>query len=322
MRVCIAGVGAVGATVAARLAASSADVRLIARGARLEDLRRNGLRVAFDGEERLCARLPASDRPSEFGIQDVLIVAVKAYSLPQLLPELAPLVGPQTAVAPLVNGIPWWYFQGNSGPGAGDAVHAVDPGAGLRDRFAAASIVGCVAYLTSRLAPDGWVIVSGTPRLHIRDIDGPAREHTRRLAALLSAAGIATQVSERIRAELWTKIALNAATNPLSVISGATLVEQFTDARLLPIVRTVLEETGRVARAYGIAPAMALEEMLATGRRAGPFETSMLQDFRAGRPLELGAIGDALLELAAKIGEEMPTTRRLVGLCAYLGARR
>jgi 2-dehydropantoate 2-reductase len=162
----------------------------------------------------------------------------------------------------------------------------------------------------------------GTQRLHIGPIQGAVSPKIEQLAAILSASGIATGVSAEIRPPLWTKVALNLATNPLSVVTEATLVQQFTDPRLLPIVTAVIEESLRVAAAFGVGASLSLAEMLATGRQAGAFETSMLQDYRAGRMLELNSIGTAVLELAGKVGVSMPTTEILIALCAHRAARR
>jgi 2-dehydropantoate 2-reductase len=321
-RICLAGVGAVGATIAARLAASGETVTLLARGARLAQLRRDGLRVDFGGK-LLEARLRVSDRP-DFGIQDIVFVAVKAQGLAELLPTLRPLIGPQTLVAPLVNGIPWWYFQGAGGSFDGDPVVAVDPQGALRDSIAAERIIGCVVYLTAQLTSSGLVSVMGGQRVVVGEIHHAVsvRAQAQALAALLSRAGITARSSEHIRDDLWTKVALNLATNPLSVVTEATLLDQFTDPKLLPIVSAVIEETSRVAQGHDAKPTMSMDEMIATGRKAGPFETSMLQDYRAGRALELDAIGSSVLELARKIGQAMPTTQLIVDLCAHRAARR
>lgn len=320
-RFCIAGVGAVGGTIAARLAAHGQSVSLIARGARLEQLRRDGLRVQFDAAAPAVMPLPVSDGRG-LGIQDVLVIATKAPSLPALLPRLAPLIGPRTLVVPLVNGIPWWYFLGEGGAFAGNPVAAVDPEGELVAALPAERIVGCVAYLTSRLEADGLVRAQGAQRLHIGPIHACVSPEIQELAAVLSEAGIAATVSPQIRAELWTKVALNLATNPLSVVAEATLIEQFTDPLLLPIVTGVIGEALRVAAAFGVRASMSLAEMIATGRRAGAFETSMLQDYRAGRMLELDAIGRAVLDLAGKVAVSMPTTEILLALCARRAARR
>jgi 2-dehydropantoate 2-reductase len=348
-RICVAGVGAVGSTIAARLLAAGHEVRLLARGTRLAQLRTRGLEVNFAGE-RFTAPVTASDH-AEFGVQDIVFTAAKAHGLEALLPQLEPLIGPHTLLVPLVNGIPFWYFHGTHGRFAGDTVAAVDPRGALHDllretpsdargsagALGAAHLLGCVLYVTARLEPTGEVAVMGGQRLVVGDIDAgaatdaassapgafppAAAPHAAELAALLSRAGLATTATPRIRDSLWTKVALNLATNPLSVVTGATLVDMFTDPRLLGVVSAVLTETARVAEGHGATATMTLDEMLATGRNAGAFETSMLQDYRAGRPLELGAIASSVLELADKIGEQMPTTRIIVDLCAHRASR-
>jgi 2-dehydropantoate 2-reductase len=322
--------GAVGSTLAAHLLAAGEDVSLLARGTRLTQLRRDGLCVDFAGE-RFTARVTAGDRP-DFGIQDIVFTAAKAQALGALLPTLAPLIGRDTCVVPLVNGIPWWYFQGAGGRFDGDRVAAVDPGGELHRGVAAAHLIGSVLYVTARLHPSGWVSVMGAERLIVGEIsddagapagNSPATSaRVEALAALVSRAGLLTTASERIRDHLWTKVALNLATNPLSVVTEATLVDLFTDSRLEPIVSAVIAEASRVARGYGARQTLTLAEMRATGRKAGAFETSMLQDYRAGRPLELEAIAASVLELAAKIGEQMPATQLIVDLCAHRAARR
>jgi 2-dehydropantoate 2-reductase len=319
-RICVAGVGAVGATMAARLAAAGETVSLLARGTRLAQLRQDGLCVDLDGQ-RVETRLSVSDRP-DFGIQDVVFIATKAQGLAELLPTLGPLIGPHTVVAPLVNGIPWWYFQRDGGPFDGDRVLAVDPHGALRDAVPADRLVGCVVYFTARLLPSGVVSALGNQRLAVGDIAHGTSARAAVLAARLSGAGIVATSSDRIRDDLWTKVALNLATNPLSVVTGATLLEMFTDPTLLPMVCAVLDEAARIAAGHGVRLTLSLDEMIATGRKAGAFETSMLQDYRAGRPLELDAIGYSVLELAKKIGQEMPIATLIVNLCAHRAARR
>jgi 2-dehydropantoate 2-reductase len=337
MKVCVAGVGAVGTTIAARLAAAArtstpshgntsahshtaAQVHLLARGSRLEQLRRDGLCLALP-DASIDVAVPVSDRP-DFGIQDIVFIATKAHGLAELLPTLEPLIGPETLVAPLVNGIPWWYFQGIEGRFAGDAVAAVDPSGQLRAQLAPQRILGCVVYLTARLLPSGRVHVMGRQRVVVGALRPGRCARADALADLLSSAGIDCVASADIRSELWTKVALNLATNPLSVVTEATLQEQFNDPNLLPMVTAVIEETLRVGRGYGAEFTMSLPQMVETGRKAGAFETSMLQDYRAGRPLELAAIAHGVLELARKIGEAMPTTQLIVDLCAHRAAGR
>jgi len=319
-RFCVAGVGAVGGLIAARLAQAGHRVCLMARGARLAQLQDAGLRVAEDGGAAPALRLEASDQPV-FGVQDFVVLATKAQALPGLLPSLLPMIGPQTCVIPVVNGIPWWYFQGIDGAPE-RAVAAVDPGGVLLRLIPARQILGCVAFLTSALRDDGVVVASGRPRLSLGEIDGAARPRGEELAGWLSAAGVETRAVPNIRAVLWTKLALNLATNPFSVVTGAGVREMFTDPNLLPIATAVMQEARVVAAAYGEAFVMSRDQMLEAGRSAGPFATSMLQDFAAGRPLELGAIGHSALELAAEKGLDMPIVRCLVMLAAHRAGSR
>jgi 2-dehydropantoate 2-reductase len=319
-RFCVAGVGAVGGLIAARLAQAGHRVCLMARGARLAQLQDAGLRVAADGGAAPALRLEASDRPV-FGVQDFVVLATKAQALPGLLPSLLPMIGPQTCLIPVVNGIPWWYFQGIDGAPE-RAVAAVDPGGVLLRLIPARQILGCVAFLTSAVRDDGVVVASGRPRLSLGEIDGADRPRGQELAGWLSAAGVETRAVPNIRAVLWTKLALNLATNPFSVVTGAGVREMFTDPNLLPIATTVMQEARVVAAQYGEAFVMSLDQMLEAGRSAGPFATSMLQDFAAGRPLELGAIGHSALELAAEKGLDMPIVRCLVMLAAHRAGSR
>jgi 2-dehydropantoate 2-reductase len=318
--VCVAGVGAVGTTVAARLAASGLTVRLLARGGRCEQLRSDGVRVQF-ADELVEMRLAVSDRP-DFGVQDLLLVAAKAHALPELLPALRPLVGPDTVVVPLVNGIPWWYFQGSGGSFENATVAAVDPHGALPGELSAQQVLGCVVYMTATRQACGLTTVLGRPRLIIGELAQRSSARADRIARLLSGAGLDTVASDCIRNELWTKVALNLATNPLSVVTAATLQEQFSDPHLLPLVAAVIAETERVAHAYQARFALPIEEMMKTGRNAGPFATSMLQDYRAGRRLELDAIAGSVLELAQKIGLQMPVTKTIVELCAHRAESR
>jgi 2-dehydropantoate 2-reductase len=324
--VCVAGVGAVGTTIAARLAVSGLDVRLLARGARGEQLRRDGVRAQF-ADELIETHLAVSAGP-DFGVQDLILVATKAHALPELLPTLAPLVGPDTLVVPLVNGIPWWYFQCSGGPFEDTTVAAVDPHGALkasgarRGHLSAQHLLGCVVYMTARLEPSGLATVLGRQRLILGELAQRPSARAARLARLFTDGGLDTAASDCIRNDLWTKVALNLATNPLSVVTEATLQDQFSDSRLLSIVAAVIAETERVAHAHGARFSLSIEKMLETGRSAGPFATSMLQDYRAGRPLELDAIAGSVFELAEKMGLQMPVTKTIVELCARRAERR
>ncbi|MCD7098776.1 2-dehydropantoate 2-reductase [Stenotrophomonas sp. MMGLT7] len=314
-RICVVGAGAIGSVVAGLLATAGARVGVVARDARRAAIARDGLRYRL-GERQQVAVSVTVDDPVGFGVQDVVVLAVKSQALPAALSAALPMIGPRTLVVPLVNGVPWWYFNGQS-TRPRSHVETVDPGAKAQRLLPPECIVGSVVYITASLDGAGVAHAGAAPRLVLGEVLGGVGAGTRALAAQLQATGIDVVLSDDIRAALWSKMALNLATNPLSVVAEADLAELFQRADLRVVVDTVLEETLALARRYGVQPSMDLAQMIAAGLRAGRFETSMLQDYRAGRPLELGAIGEAVLELAAHVGQPMPMACGIVALAAY-----
>lgn len=295
-RIAIVGVGAVGTLLAYRLVASGVPVTLVARGRRAAQLR-EGLRLD-DGPPLHSPVVSAA----ELSPHDVVFLAVKEGSLADVLEDIAPALCPETLLVPLVNGLPFWRD-----PEQRAKVHA--------------KLVGAVTYVTASLSADGCGSSEGKERLVLGPPDGRATDDIEALATTLKAASIDTIVSNDILADVWSKVALNLATNPLSVVTRATLQTQFHDPRLSPLVCGVLEETIRLARASGVEPSMTLDEMLAVGRMQGQVQTSMLQDHLAGRPLELEAIALSCLRLASRIGTTMPITDAIVKMVAFTDDR-
>ncbi|RZZ82631.1 ketopantoate reductase family protein [Pseudoxanthomonas winnipegensis] len=319
-RIGIVGAGAIGAVVAGLLATAGAHVSVVELGARREAIAREGLRFRIGDAPAQSLALPVGDA-TDFGVQDIVFLAVKSHVLPSALAGAMPMIGPQTQVVPLVNGVPWWYFVGTQPPFARAHVETVDPGAKAQQLLRPEQLIGSVVYITAALTAQGLAYATGPQRLVIGEVLGGASARTQALVDLLERAGIATKLSSDIRRDVWTKVALNLATNPLSVVAEAHLADQFNRDDLRNAVDAVLHETVALAALYGVQPSMDLEQMIATGKRVGAFETSMLQDYRAGRPLELGAIGQAVLELAEQAGHAMPVARSMVGLANYKAQR-
>lgn len=312
LRICVFGAGAIGTAVAARLAATGQMVTVVARGSRLADIAGNGLRLR--GADGAVSRVTVdAGSAAEAGQQDIVFIAVKGTDILAALPDLKAVIGSDTRIVPLVNGIPWWYRQ----PGSSAPIHAVDANGALAATFDPERVAGSVVYITSSLAADGIVDVRGAERMVI----GPAVEgHLAPddpLRTLFARSTIDASFVPDVRRDLWAKVALNIATNPLSVVADATLEEQFHSPALVPIVAAVLEETVAVARAHGVAPRLTVPEMLAIGRKAGPVYTSMAQDHHRGARLELGAICRSVFELADQAGLAMPTARIVYELCRF-----
>lgn len=317
LRIAIAGAGAIGCTLAALLAHAGQPVQLLARGATLNTLRRDGIQLTR-AHDVLSVPVQASDSAADLGVQDVVFICTKAHDLSGIVPSLQPMIGPHTCVVPLINGIPWWYFQGAPGRYAGRTVQSVDPDGVLLRALPSAQVLGAVTFITAERVDPG-VIVSLNPPLIIlgeleHDVDSPRAQ---RIAAALAAAGIEARVSSRIRDPLWTKVIANLTSNPLSVISGATLDALFSDPRLLPLVRKVLHEGFTLAASYGARIDFDPATFISQAVGMGPVRTSMLQDVQHGNTLELAAIGDAVLELAGLQEIPMPVTQDVVALAHY-----
>ncbi|MES2496334.1 MAG: 2-dehydropantoate 2-reductase [Pseudomonadota bacterium] len=309
----VIGAGAIGSTIACRLAAAGEDVVLFARGARREAIERDGVSVRI-GDAVQTARPVIAESGTAVPC-DILFLAVKADALPALLPAIHAASHADTIIVPLCNGLPWWYRQ--TGPGdTTRSVEAVDPGGRLAADIDPARIVGAVLFVRAALGADGVVESLGSERMVIgtvtRGADAPDS-----IAATLEKAGIACAAVPAIRPVLWSKIALNLATNPLSAVTRADLAQMCDDPHLLAIVRATLAETLALAAVDGEAPRETVDDLIAITRRAGPFLTSMAQDAIAGRPLELAAIAQAVLDLADDHGHAMPTARTVAALAAW-----
>lgn len=310
----VIGAGAVGSTIAGRLAAAGQDVTLFARGDRMAQLIDQGVRIASDGG--VVASHPAVLESGAARACDTLFLAVKADALPAIVPAIRAASHATTTVVPLCNGVPWWYFQ-RSGAQRARTVRAVDPDGSLAAAIAPERIVGAVVFLRVAVRADGSVHSQGDERLVLGAADGITPAPVAPIATMLAQAGFDARSVPAIRPALWAKVALNLATNPLSAITGATLAGMAGDPALRGIVAAILAETLAVAAAEGESPPQDVDQLIEITRRAGPFMTSMAQDMAAGRPLELAAIAQSVFELAEMHDLPMPTARAIAALAHH-----
>ncbi|WP_323123547.1 ketopantoate reductase family protein [Burkholderia alba] len=328
-KICVAGAGAIGSTLAARLAASGRAVSVFARGATLEAISRRGIELD-DLSGSIRVNVPASDRVDDFGIQEIVFVCAKAHALSGLLVSIKPMLGKETLVVPAVNGVPWWYFGGEGGRergGAGsgldyESVQAVDPDGSLAAMLPSRQILGCVVYITAEVREPGRVVATNPHRMILGELDNRPSVRLQQVCALLSDSGIEACASRRIRDDVWTKLIANLTSNPLSVVTGGTLQDIYGAAELREVVVDMMGEVMSVAERYGASIALNQDALLVQGEKMGAFRTSMLQDYEKGQRLELAAIGDAVLELADRYGIPMPTTRAILALTRYRTAQR
>jgi len=310
LSITIVGAGAIGSAVAFSLARAGFAPKLVARGETLAAIRRDGLNVEkWDGGG--IVRLEVTDTPVELGAQDLVIGTMKAQDWPAGLAALTPLIGPQTALLPPINGVPWWYFDGQAGPLRGERIAAVDPEGELLAALPARSVIGSVVYMgVTRLAP-GVVRWTSGNKFVLGEALGARRERTEQVAAVLRASGFDVTVTDDIRGEVWTKLIGNAAFNPLSVIARARIDELMNDTGLGRIALRAMHEVAAVAAAAGAPSGMDIEKRYAINAELGAFRTSMLQDYEAGRTLELGGLVDAVVEIGTRLGVATPMTEAL-----------
>ena len=318
MKVCIYGAGAIGGLLGARFAASSGfDVSVVARGATLATLREHGLRVrSAHGVLQAPVRAVADAR--ELGVQDLVVVAVKATSLAAIAPLLAPLIGAQTIVLPAMNGVPWWFGLGAPQLGA-QPLASVDPGGTIGAAIPFANVLGCVVHLSASVDTHGVVEHRTGDELIIGEPGGGGSDRVDRLARWIMQAGLSATVSTDIRRAIWFKLWGNMTLNPVSAITGATADRILADPLVRAFCSAAMREAAAVGARIGCAIEQAPEDRHAISARLGAFKTSMLQDTLAGRPIELDAIVGAVREIAARLDMATPNIDALFGLARLFG---
>src|SRR5438067_3542110 len=314
MRFVIAGAGAIGAYMGAHMARAGLDVTVFARGPHLRAMQERGIRVrAVDGD--FGARPAVSGDLAAIGPCDVVFLGVKAHSLPDLAPRLAPLLGPDTAVVGMQNGVPWWFFPGTH-------LERVDPGGVLSASIEPRRVIGSIVYFATEIVEPGVIQHTEGNRISLGEPDGSRSERTRAIAAALIKSGLRCPVTAHIRQEIWVKILGNVAFNPISALTGATLVRMARDPDVNALVRSIMSEAECVGKRLGLELPVSIDQRIAGAEKVGEHKTSMLQDLEAGRPLELEAVVGAVIELGDRLGVSMPAARAVYACAKLLAAGR
>jgi 2-dehydropantoate 2-reductase len=316
MRICVVGAGAIGGVIAARLATATgtdADVSVLARGATLAAIKDGGLRLS-SAEGSVSARVTASADPAELGEQDFVIVAVKAQSMAGVAASVGGLLGPSTAVLSTLNGVPWWFLDGFGGPAAGRHLDCVDPGGLIASVLPAARVIGGTVHLSAASPAPGEVSWRSGNGLIIGELDGTSSPRLDALAGVLRAGGFDVTVSARIRADVWYKLWGNLTLNPICALTGASTKPALDDDLVRDFISRAMLEARAIGERIGCPIEQSPEDRHAVTRRLGDFVPSMLQDARAGRPLELDALTGAVRELGALVGVPTPYVDAIHGL--------
>lgn len=312
-RICIYGAGAIGGYLGVQLTLAGADVTLIARGPHLEAMQRHGLKLLIDGEERLAHPRCTAD-PAEVGPQDYVFITLKAPSVPGVVENMLPLLGPDTAVVTAVNGIPWWYFYQLAGPWQNYHLESIDPGGKQWRLLGPERAIGCVVYPAAEVIAPGVIQHVEGNRFTLGEPAGTKSERVTRLSQILQQAGFKAPVRDNIRDDIWVKLWGNLAFNPISALTGATLDVIASDLGTRAVARAMMKEAQEIAERLGAHFRVDIERRIAGAEAVGPHKTSMLQDLERGRPMEIDALLTVVQELGRLVGVATPTIEVVLAL--------
>jgi len=308
MKICIFGAGAIGSYIGSLLFKSGIDVSLICRGEHLKAIKTKGLLMQSKetGEEYFC-KPNASDDSSKIGVQDYVIITLKAHSAAQTAKSLLPLLSKNTSVIFAVNGLPWWYFYKSKDKYENTKLVSVDP-KNLQWKFIKPErVLGCVVYPAAEIKKPGHVVHIEGNRFLIGEPNGSVSERAKTISNILIKSGLKSPVRKNIREDIWMKLWGNLAFNPVSALTGATLEDLANDTDTCKIIRQMMVEGEKVAKALGITFPISLEQRIDGTRKVGQHKTSTLQDLELGRPMEIDALTKAVSEAGSIVGVKTPT---------------
>jgi 2-dehydropantoate 2-reductase len=313
MKLAIFGAGAIGGYLAVKLHQAGADVTVIARGPHLAAMRTKGLTLKSEGET-VNVSVRATDNAEEAGPQDYVVVTLKANGLAPAAPQIAKLMGPQTALVTGINGVPYWYFYGLDGPWRDRVVESVDPGGKLWQLLPPSQAIGSIVYPAAEVIEPGVIEHTYGNRFTLGEPDGSKSTRVEALSQMFVKAGLKAPVRTNIRDEMWVKLWGNLAFNPLSALTTATLDRLVFRPDLRAVARAMMEEGREIAEALGVKFAVGIDKRIEGAGEVGVHKTSMLQDLERGRPMEIDALLGAVVELADLTGKQAPLCRAVLAL--------
>jgi len=312
-KVAIVGAGAIGGWMGMHLARAGVQISVLARGDTLTALQRNGLQLHQGGELHHMP-VKASNDAAELGVQDLVVISVKAPALASVAQQIGPLIGQDTVVLTAMNGVPWWFLQGFGGPVQGQSLGTVDPQGTIARAIPAQHVIGGVVHASCSVDAPGVIRHHFGDGLIVGEPSGANTPRVQALHALLQKAGFNATLSPQIQKDIWFKLWGNMTVNPISALTGATSDRLLDDALVRGFMSRVMLEARAIGECIGIPIAQEPEDRHAITRKLGAFKTSMLQDVEAGKPVELDALVSAVRELGQMTGVATPFTDALLGL--------
>ena len=312
-KIAIYGAGAIGGWMGAKLAAVGCNVSVVARGAALDALRAHGLRLR-EGDAETTRPVQASDDPAALGVQDLVVVSVKAPGMADVARRIGRLIGPRTIVLTAMNGVPWWFLQGFGGPVAGRTLESVDPGGAIAQAIPAAQVIGCVVHASCSVDAPGVIRHRAGNGLIVGEPAGGETARVKALTDLLMQAGFNVTLSPQIQRDVWYKLWGNMTVNPVCAMTGATSDRALDDELVRGFISAVMLEAKAIGARIGIPIAEQPEDRHQVTRKLGAMRPSMLQDVEAGKSVEIDALVSAVRELGQLTQVPMPFTDALLGL--------
>ncbi len=304
MKVCIYGAGAIGGNIAVNMAAAKvADVSVVARGPHLAAIRERGLTLRSGGKETTVRFAAATDDAGTLPKQDLVVVALKAHSLPAAADALAGLLAADGCALFLCNGLHWWWRYGL--PGQQGHLPLLDPDGGLWKTLGPERALGGTAYSGNEVVAPGVVEHSQLNNWGLGDPTGPTSERLEKVVALFNAAGLKARVAPDVRRELWRKA---IGTGSQSAVAALTRLNNYDISRneeLTALRRRYIGELLDVAAAQGWDLRGEIDVVKFTNP-APPHRPSMLQDVLAGRPMEIEAQVGQVQAFARELGVATP----------------
>lgn len=324
MRICVVGAGAIGGMVGAKLAVSGHHVTLIQRGANLEAVKAKGLTLIEENGNELVAHPTLTTAViAEAGVQDVIILAVKAHQVEAVAPDLPAIMRPGTRVITMQNGIPWWYFHklpGNTAAAfAGSSVPSVDPDGMIAKYVPIDSVIASVVYPACEVTSPGVIKVIEGNKFSLGELDGVETTSIKGIAGAFRAAGFKTPISRDIRSEIWLKLWGNLSFNPISALTHSTLEDLCVYPATRALVAAMMTEAQAIGQKLGVEFKVSIDQRIAGGQAVGQHKTSMLQDVEMGRPIELEALVGSVLDLARITETPAPSIRAIYAVASLLG---
>ncbi|TKW75461.1 MAG: 2-dehydropantoate 2-reductase [Bradyrhizobium icense] len=319
MKICINGAGAIGGYLGVQLARAGVDVSLVARGAHLAAMKANGLRLLIGDEERV-VHPACTDNPAELGVQDYVIICLKAHSITGVLDQMQPLLGPNTRIVTAVNGIPYWYFHRHSGALEGSTLESIDPGGRQWRELGPERAIGCIVYPATEIEAPGVIRHVYGDRFPIGEPSGEMTPDVQRLSEAFMAAGMQAPVLDRIRDEIWLKLWGNVCFNPISALSHATLDVICNDPGTRALSKAIMLEAQAIAESFGVKFRVDVERRIEGARKVGAHKTSMLQDLERGRPMEIDPLVTVVQEMGRLTKIPTPALDAVLALVAQRAA--